>query len=89
MAAVLTNETLQDEIAVSVAQVLASANRKATELGVYLKQSLITVTQHLTNGIWGWRVHYGKRDYVGRRGGDLIIDVGAADADVQTVTRGQ
>ncbi len=47
MATVLTNETLQDEIAVSVAQVLASANRKAKELGVDLKVSLITVTQHL------------------------------------------
>ena len=89
MAAVLTNETLKDEIAVSVAQVLASANRRAKELGVDLKESLITVTQHLANGVWGWRVHYGKRDYVGRRGGDLIIDVGAADADVQQVTRGQ
>ena len=89
MAAVLTNETLKDEIAVSVAQVLASANRKAKELGVDLKESLITVSQHLANGVWGWRVHYGKRDYVGQRGGDLIIDVGAADADVQQVTRGQ
>ena len=57
MAAVLTNETLKDEIAVSVAQVLASANRKAKELGVDLKESLITVTQHLANGVWGWRVH--------------------------------
>ena len=34
MATVLSNETLQDEIAVSVAQILASANRKAKELGV-------------------------------------------------------
>jgi hypothetical protein len=40
---VLSNETLQDEIAVSVAQVLASANRKAKELGVDAKESLITV----------------------------------------------
>ncbi len=89
MAAVLTNETLQDELAVSVAHVLASANRKAKELGVDLKESLITVSQHLVNGVWGWRVHYGKRDYVGKRGGDLIIDVGATDADVQRVVRGQ
>ena len=83
------NDFSCDEIAVSVAQVLASANRKAKELGIDLKESLITVSQHLANGVWGWRVHYGKRDYIGRRGGDLIIDVGAADADVQQVTRGQ
>jgi hypothetical protein len=89
MAAVLTNETLKDEIAVSVAQVLASANRKAKELGVDLKESLITVSQHLANGVWGWRVHYGKRDYVGRRGGDLIIDLGGTNADIQQILRGQ
>ena len=70
---------LEDELAVSVAQVLASANRKAKELGGDIKESLINVTQHIANGVWGWRVHYGKRDYVGRRGGDLIIDVGAVD----------
>ncbi len=89
MAAVLTNETLKDEIAVSVAQVLASANRKAKELGVDLKESLITVSQHMADGVWGWRVHYGKRDYVGRRGGDLIIDVGSDDGDLKQIIRGQ
>ena len=89
MAAVLTNETLKDEIAVSVAQVLASANRKAKELGIDLKESLITVSQHLANGVWGWRVHYGKRDYIGRRGGDLIIDLDGADADIKQILRGQ
>ena len=89
MAAVLTNETLNDEIAVSVAQVLASANRKAKELGIDLKESLITVSQHLANGVWGWRVHYGKRDYIGRRGGDLIIDLDGADADIKQILRGQ
>jgi len=89
MAAVLTNETLKDEIAVSVAKVLASANRKAKELGVDLKESLITVSQHLANGVWGWRVHYGKRDYVGRRGGDLMIDIDPKTAKVQQVLHGQ
>lgn len=83
------NDFSCDEIAVSVAQVLASANRKAKELGVDLKESLITVSQHLADGVWGWRVHYGTRDYVGTRGGDLMIDVGATDAKVQKVTRGQ
>ena len=53
---VLSNETLQDEIAVSVARVLASANRKAKELGVDARTSLITVSQHLAKGVWLWRV---------------------------------
>ncbi len=89
MAAVLSNETLQDEIAVSVAQILASANRKAKELGVDVKESLITVSQHLAKGVWLWRVSYGTRDYVGRRGGDLMIDVDPINADIKQILRGQ
>ncbi len=89
MAAVLTNEVLQDEIAVSVAQVLASANRKAAELGYDAKKSLITISQHLSNEKWLWRVHYGAKDYVGRRGGDLMLDVDAKDATIRQILRGQ
>lgn len=89
MATVLSNETLQDEIAVSVARVLASANRKAKELGVDVKESLITVSQYLAEGVWLWRVHYGARDYVGRRGGDLMIDIDPANTDIKQILRGQ
>jgi hypothetical protein len=89
MPAVLSNETLQDEIAVSVARVLASANRKAKELGVDVKESLITVSQHLAKGVWLWRVHYGVRDYVGRRGGDLMIDIDPANTAIKQILRGQ
>jgi len=53
----VNNETLQDEIAVSVAEVLASANRKAKESGIDAQTSLITVSQHLAKGVWLWRVH--------------------------------
>jgi hypothetical protein len=89
MAAVLNKETLQDEIAVSVARILASANRKAKELGVDVRESLITVSQHLAKDVWLWRVHYGARDYVGRRGGDLMIDVDPTNADIKKILRGQ
>ena len=50
------NDFLQNEIAVSVARVLASANRKAKELGVDVKESLITFSQHLAKEVWLWRV---------------------------------
>jgi len=89
MATILSKETLQDEIAVSVATVLASANRKAKELGIDVKESLITVSQHLAKDVWLWRVHYGARDYVGRRGGDLMIDIDPASADIKQILRGQ
>jgi hypothetical protein len=85
----MNNETLQIEIAVSVARVLASANRKAKELGIDVKESLITVSQHLAKGVWLWRVHYGARDYVGRRGGDLMIDIDPTSADIKQILRGQ
>ena len=67
---------------------MASANRKAKELGVDVKESLITVSQHLAKGVWLWRVSYGARDYVGRRGGDLMIDIDPTDAAIKQILRG-
>ena len=68
-----------------MAQVLASANRKAKELSVDVKESLITVSQHLAKGVWLWRVHCGARDYVGWRNGDLMIDIDPANADIKQI----
>ena len=89
MAATLTAEVLQDHIAVSLAHTMATANKRARELGVDVIQSLITITQHISNGTLLWRVNYGPRDYVGRRGGDLIIEVNPLDASIRQVLRGQ
>ena len=89
MTTTLTAEVLQDEIAVSLARVLAVANRYAREIGVDLLQSLITVTQCPFDGRSIWRINYGPRDYVGRRGGDLIIEVDPLDASIKRVLRGQ
>jgi len=72
-----------------VAQVLAAANRKAKELGVDARMSLITA-----------RAAFGERrlavtgacadarDYVWRRG-DLMIDINPANADIGQILRGQ
>ncbi len=89
MAATLTAEVLQDHVAVSLARTMATANKRARELGVDVIQSLITITQHISNGTLLWRVNYGPRDYVGRRGGDLIIEVDPLDASIKQVLRGQ
>jgi len=89
MAATLSPDVLQDDIAVSLARVIAAANKRARELGVDVLQSLITITQHSRNGDLLWRVNYGPKDYVGRRGGDLIIDVDPNDASIKQVLRGQ
>ncbi len=88
MAAVLSNDVLQDDLAVSLARVIAAANKRASELGVDVLQSIITITQ-MTNGEACWRINYGAKDYIGRRGGDLIVDVDADNANIKRVLHGQ
>lgn len=89
MAAMLTADVLQDEIAVSLARVMAVANRRARESGIDLLQSLITITQRSFNSGLVWRINYGPKDYVGRRGGDLIIEVDPISASITQVLHGQ
>ncbi len=88
MAAVLSSEVLQDNLAVSLARVVAAANKRASELGVDVLQSIITITQ-MTNGEACWRINYGPKDHIGRRGGDLIVDVDAIDTSIKRVLYGQ
>lgn len=89
MATTLDSEVLQDEIAVSIARVIASANKRARELGVDVSESIVSFDQHSANGGWLWRVNYGPKDYVGRRGGDLILDVDPSDGSIKQVLWGQ
>ena len=86
--ATLSADVLQDDMAVALARVMATANKRARELGVDILQSLITITQHFDNGLL-WRINYGPKDYVGKRGGDLIIEVGGEDMKIKQVLRGQ
>jgi hypothetical protein len=88
MGATLSADVLQDDVAVSLARVMAAANKCARELNVDVLQSLITITQVVDNGLC-WRINYGPKDYIGRRGDDLIIEVDATDASVKRVLRGQ
>jgi hypothetical protein len=67
---------------------VAAANRRARELNVDVPQSLITITQVVDDGLH-WRVNYGPRDYVGRRGGDVVIDVDGTDGSIKKVLGGQ
>lgn len=71
-----------------LARALATANKRAREAGVDVEQSLISISQ-TTDGTVGWRINYGSRDYLSRRGGDLIIDVDAQGGGVKQVLRGQ
>jgi len=88
MSASLSADVLQDDLAILLARVLATANRRARELGVDVLECFITITQNFDNGS-RWRVNYGPKDYIGRRGGDLIIEVDAGDVSIKQVLRGQ
>jgi hypothetical protein len=84
----LTAEDMADEVAVSVAHVLAAANRRARQLGRDVSKSLVTISQHFENGGF-WRINYGPRNPTTQRGGDLIVEVGAANAEIKRIIRGQ
>jgi len=89
MATTLTVDVLQDDIAISLARAIAAANKRAHELGVDALTSLITITQRISEGVSLWRINYGPKDYIGRRGGDLIIEIDPTDASIKQVLRGQ
>lgn len=89
MATTLPTEVLQDHIAMSLARAMAVANKRAEELGLDIHQSLISITQRGVNGNMVWRVNYGPKDYVGRRGGDLMVEVDTKNANMTRVLWGQ
>jgi len=89
MVATITADVLQDELAVSLARVMAVANKCARESGIDLLRSLVTITQCPFNGGSIWRINYGPRDYVGRRGGDFIVEVDPISASIKRVLHGQ
>ncbi len=88
MSVTLTADVLQDDIAVSLARVMATANKREHEAGVDVLQSIISITQHFEDGLF-WRINYGPRNYINRRGGDLIVDIDASDASIKHVLWGQ
>jgi hypothetical protein len=89
MSAVLSSDVLQDDVAVTAARAIAAANKRARELNVDVMQSVISLTQHSQDGSWVWRVNYGAKDYIGRRGGDLIVEVNPEDSSIYRVLWGQ
>ncbi len=84
----LTKEDLTDEFVVSLAHILAIANRRARQLGCDVSQSRVTISQHFEGDSF-WRINYGAKNPIAQRGGDLIVEVNAENAEVKRVLRGQ
>ena len=89
MGVTLTADELQDSLAVSLARAVAAANKRARALGIDVLRSVVTITQRALDGSVVWRINYGPRECVGRRGGDLVIDVDPDTATVKQVLKGQ
>jgi hypothetical protein len=79
----------RDQLVMSVARALALANEAARTQGTEPDNSLVTITEEPSPTGRLWRIHYGPRDFVGRRGGDLIVLVDERSQAVQRVIRGQ
>ena len=73
----------------SLARVMASANQKARELSVDVDEALIDIHRCDVEGRTVWRISYGPKDYINRRGGDVVIEVDTRDPTVQRVLQGQ
>ena len=84
-----STSSILNDLAISLACAMAVANNKARELGIDVTQSLISITQHTLNGSAIWRINYGPKDYVNRRGGDVLVEVDMRDATIRKVLRGQ
>lgn len=85
----LTTDVLQDDLAVTLARIMAAANKRASEAGIDAHQSLISITQLYLEDDLVWHVNYGPKNYIGRRGGDLMVEVEPRRGMVLKVLRGQ
>ncbi len=89
MAVALPSEVLEDALAISLARAMAAANSRARSLGIDLDRTLITITQLVRGNSSVWQINYGPKDYVGRRGGDVLIEVDMLDGTIARILRGQ
>jgi hypothetical protein len=89
MPTVSLEEMQQDQLVMSVARALSLANEAALTQGTNPADSLVTITEEAPSAGRLWRIHYGPRDYLGRRGGDLIVLVDERTEAVQRIIRGQ
>jgi hypothetical protein len=89
MAAITLEKLKNDQLALAVASALAVANETAISQGADPRKSIVTINEE--NALTGrlWRIHYGPRDYVNVRGGDLIIWIDDATSEVTRITHGQ
>ena len=89
MTSVTLEAMQQDHLAMSVARALTIANDEAIRQGTDPAVSLVTISEDLSASGRLWRIHYGPRDYISRRGGDLTVLVDEPAGKVDRIIHGQ
>jgi hypothetical protein len=79
----------RDSLAIGVARALALANETAVAAGIDPQGALVTISEEASPPTRSWRIHYGPRDYINQRGGDITILVDGDSGEVKKVLRGQ
>jgi hypothetical protein len=88
MATVDFEDKNQDGLALSVGRALALANEAAVAHGMDPANAMVTITEE-PSPERQWRIHYGPRSVVNRRGGDLIVLVDREGQAIQRIIRSQ
>ena len=86
MAVTLTADVLEDELAMSLARILATANKQAHQADISAAESFITISQRSSNGEAIWRVNYSAKDVVGRRCGPAAVPVWVSDRSASSTS---
>lgn len=73
MSAITLDEIRQDELVMSVATALAKANATAVAHGVRPAEMIVTIAEEVSPVGRHWRINYMPKDFINRRGGDLIV----------------
>jgi hypothetical protein len=89
MATSRPQDARQTQMVASVARALTLASEAAIAHGIDPANSLVTIAEEGSSAGRIWRIHYGARDYISRRGGDLIVLVDEQRDLVRRVMRGK
>jgi len=87
---VATIEAIQhDNLAMSIAAAVALANSAVQAQGTDPATCLVTISEETAAPNRSWRIQYGPRNFVNRRGGDFYVVVDESSQQVRQVLRGQ
>ena len=79
----LESEMAQDQTAASAARAIATANRRAKEMGFQLESHSLSVEQLRTPEGIVWHINNVPDNAPNQRGGGCVIDVNATNGTIQ------